>query len=263
METVSISEAQGEAIPQGVSRVDYASSADGTADWALAWPGDRRDLWVVVIHGHGSQGDQLYVRRDIRDAWLAPFRSTGAGILTPNLRGNAWMCPAAAEDLHELLRFVRSEWGMGEALLCSGSMGGTSNLAYAALHPADVQGVVARGAVTDLASYWRWCLRQDRPVLQEIARAIAGAYGGSPDEAPEVYQRHSALENADRLTMPVYLAHGAADATIPVDQARALAERLSGKSDFLYREIPGGNHDSPLRETEGLQWVLDQMAHTR
>ena len=46
--------------------------------------------------------------------------------------------------------------------------------------------------------------------------------------------------------MPVWLYHGGADRTIPVSEARALAEILAGKEDFHYHEIAGGNHDSPL-----------------
>ena len=260
MEVTSIVAARDERIPEGVLRIDYVSGVDGVEDWALAWPGERDDLWIIVIHGHGSRGDQLYVRQDIRESWLGPFRGSGGGILSPNLRDNAWMSPAAAHDLHELLALLRSEWGMQQTLFCSGSMGGTSNLIYGVLYPGDVQGVVARGAATDMASYHRWCTRQERPILQEIGQAIADSYGGPPDHAPQVYHSHSAVHNADRLTMPVYLAHGGADAAIPVSQARALAERLAGKTNFVYHEIAGGDHDSPLGETVGFQWVLDRMA---
>ena len=58
--------------------------------------------------------------------------------------------------------------------------------------------------------------------------------------------------------MPVYLAHGDADALIPVEQSRALAA-LCRSPRFRYREIPGGHHDSPLAADimdEALDWVL-------
>ena len=258
MNVTGIAPAHDGRIPRGVERINYRSQVDGLEDWALLWPGEREDLWIIVIHGHGSRGDQIFVREDIRDWWLPEFRRTGGGLLSPNLRGNAWMSPSAAQDMHALVRFLRAEWGMERALFCSGSMGGTSNLTYAVLHPEDVQGVVARGAATDMASYYRWCLGQDRNIIQEIAQAISSAYGGPPDDVPETYERHSAVANADQLTMPVRLSHGEADAAIPVAQARALAERLSASPDFQYCEIPGGNHDSPLRETAGFRWVLER-----
>jgi len=176
-----------------------------------------------------------------------------------NLRGNAWMCPAAAADLHAVLDFLRAEYGMQKTVFCSGSMGGTSNLIYGVLHPADVHGIVARGAATDLGLYYRWCTTQTRPILREIADAIRTAYGADPDQAPEIYRRHSVQANAERLGMPVYLAHGSSDETIPVEQAWSLAEKLRNKNDFFYHELPGGNHDSPLHDTQALSWVLQRI----
>lgn len=253
--------ALGEHFPEGLLRLTYAGGGDAAPDWALLRPGARRDLWIVVLHGHGAQGDQLFTRRDVRDLWLPAFLATGAGLLTPNLRGNAWMGPAAAADLHALLEYLRAEFGLRRTLFCSGSMGGTGNLLYGALHPEDVGGIVARGAASDLATYWRWCRSQTGPdILRQIADAIQNAYGGTPDEAPAAYRRHDALRQAARLSMPVYLAHGGADAVIPVEQSRRLAERLCGKPDFCYREIPGGNHDSPLYDGCGLDWVLQRMS---
>lgn len=259
MQDFSLAPAQGHDVPDGVIRLNYRSSLDATADWALFQPGTRRDLWFIVIHGHGSRGDQLYTRLDIRQSWLPAFRATGGCILTPNLRGNAWMSPAAAHDLRELLGLLRAEQGLRRTVFCSGSMGGTSNLVYAVLHPEDVQAVIARGAATDIASYTKWCRGQDKPILQQIAAAIESAYGGTPDATPAPYALHSTLGHADRLTMPVFLAHGGADATIPVEQARALAARLRQSPAFRYREIPGGGHDSPLPETESLAWVMREL----
>lgn len=249
-------------MPETAFRIDYRSDVDGREDWAIVNPGERADLWFVVIHGHGSHGDQLYTRQDIRKIWLPEFQRYRCGILTPNLRDNAWMGPAAAADTRALLNYLRKEQGGKIFLFVSGSMGGTSNLIYAALHPEDVSGVIARGAATDLATYYRWCRQQSAPILKEIADAIASSYGGTPEEAPELYARHSALLNADRLTMPLYFAHGGADATIPVSEARALVEKMTGKPTFRYLEIPGGGHDSPLYDTEGLVWLTRQPGIT-
>jgi len=257
MKICSLQPATGPGFPGEVRRVDYESAVDGRRDWALLRPGANRGLWIVVIHGHGSQGNQLFTHEDIRKTWLPRFLATGAGLLTPNLRGNAWMGPAAAADLHALLAWLRAEHGLRQTIFSSGSMGGTSNLIYGVLHPEDVGGIVARGAASDPASYHDWCLPQrDKGILQQIAQAIRESYGGAPGDAPAVYDRHSALRHADTLTMPVCLSHGGADTVIPVSQSRALAERLNGRAHFSYKEIPGGNHDSPLRETGDFDRVL-------
>jgi pimeloyl-ACP methyl ester carboxylesterase len=248
MKVLSLEPAHGAAFPQSVLRLEYQSAVDNLQDWALLLPGKKTAQWIVVLHGHGSCGDQLYTRPDIRESWLPKFLAGGAGILTVNLRGNAWMSPAAAADLHDLLEWMRSEQGLERTLFYSGSMGGTSNLIYAALHPEDVNVLVALGAATDIASYYSWCLehQENKDILLQIARAIEESYGGNPVTRKVLFTRHSALQNVAQLTMPIYLAHGAADATIPVEQARQFAQVMARQKYFYYQEIPDGNHDSPL-----------------
>ncbi|OGV67158.1 MAG: hypothetical protein A2498_02920 [Lentisphaerae bacterium RIFOXYC12_FULL_60_16] len=228
----------------GRTRVDYTSGVDGLNDWTLLQPG-RHTGWIVVLHGHGSDGNQVFVRPDIRDTRLPIFEELGYGVFSPNLRGNAWMSPSARDDLHAWLDILRAEYGAEKFFFISGSMGGTSNLIYAAVHPQDVAGVVALCPATDLPGYYRWCFENPGGVKDEIRNAIHAAYGGSPAEQPKVYDRHSALRNASNLTMPVVVIHGDSDPLIPVGQSRRLAESLRGKADFQYLELPGAGHDFP------------------
>ncbi len=249
----------GSAFPPGVIRVAYTSAVDGASDWALAWPPTTGQTWAVVLHGHGSHGDQLYTRDDVRRAWLTPLRATGAGILTPNLRDNSWMSPAAVADLHDLLGWVRRRFGATRFVFLSGSMGGTGNLIYAVLHPEDCAAVVALGAATDLAAYHDWCAPQKGAIQREVARALETAYGGLPARQPELYRRHSPLYQAARLTMPVFLAHGEKDTLMPVTQMRSLAAELAGREDCVYTEIKGGGHDAPLTCQPALDWLIKRL----
>ncbi|MEO6907446.1 MAG: alpha/beta hydrolase [Abditibacteriaceae bacterium] len=252
MKPLSFYTASGDHFPPGLMRLEYQSEVDGFDDWALLLPGKIASAWIIVLHGHGATGDQLYTRQDIRQAWLPNFLVSGAGILTVNLRGNAWMSPAAATDLHELLQWMRIEYGLEQTLFYSGSMGGSSNLIYAALYPEDVNALVALGAATDIGSYYSWCLQQSLGIAHEIAIAIKDAYGGEPDAQKVLFKQHSALQNTSKLIMPVYLAHGAADVLIPVEQARELAKAMQDQKYFYYHEIPDGNHDSPA--WDGRSW---------
>lgn len=228
------SPARGEGYPERLLRLEYGN------DWALALPGGKTG--VVVIHGHGSHGDQIFTRPDLKPR--VPFMiSKELGILSPNLRDNAWMSPEAAEDLTKLILYAKKQYGWEKIILCSGSMGGTSNLIYAGLHPELADGVVALGAASDLKRYVKWCdTRTDRPICGEIAAAIRTAY--HDDES--LMDRHSVCRNASKLTMPVFLYHGSADETIPVSESRCLTGLLAEKKNFHYGEIYNGNHDSPL-----------------
>ncbi len=229
-----------ENFPDGLLRIDDGVGAD--ADWALAWeaPG-ATGVGVVVLHGHGSHGDQLFTRPDLKP-WGKFLRDNRCGILAPNLRGNAWMCPEAAADLQRLIAAMRRQFGWRKIILASGSMGGTGNLIYAMLHPEEVDAVIALGAASDLAEYAAWCVQQQKPVCREIATAIRTGYH---DDA-ELLARHSVCRHAAKLTMPVWLLHGDADTIIPVAEARRLAGLLAEKPDFHYRQIAHGEHDAPL-----------------
>ena len=258
--TAITAEPAGAAFPAGVMRLEYRSLTDQRRDWALSLPPTQGHDWVVMIHGHGSHGDQLYTRPDIRDCWLPVLRQRGLGILTPNLRANAWMSAVAAADLHALLDYVRQTSNADRFFLASGSMGGTSNLIYAVVHPADVAGVVALCPATDLVSYWEWLAARREGIRAEIAAAIEAAYGGTPAACPSAYAAHSAVGNAARLRgCPVAVVHGARDELIPVSQAQDLARRLADSATFRYEEMPEGAHDTPLVAFErALDWVLAQ-----
>ena len=249
-------------------RLDYESGLDGIADWCLALPPKPgvKD-WIVCIHGHGSHGNQLYIRADIKTSWLPYYLERGLGILTPNLRNNAWMSPSAVNDMDALLDFTRAQWGEANFYFASGSMGATSNLIYGSLRPDNVAGIIARGAVTNLADYIPFCRagQVETPVLKDIADCIEASYGGAPAEIPDVYREHSPIYRPEAFrNIPVFLVHGTRDKLMPVSQSRKFASSLADNPMFAYIEIPAGSHDSPLHIKEGasdgifapLGWIM-------
>jgi len=244
-------------FPEGVLRLEYLSCFDQKKDWALLQV--QKSDWLVKLHGHGSSGDQIYTRQDLKNNWLPKFLTAGFSLFSPHLRANAWMSPQAVSDLHGLLGYLREKFQARRFFFFSGSMGGTGNLIYSALHPEDVTAVVALCPATDLTLYYHWCREQKGPeVLKEIAAAIENSYGGPPESLPRLYRQHSALANCSRLVMPVCVVHGDADAIIPVELSRLLARCLKNHHQFFYQEIPGGNHDAPLMMEEPFLWLLEK-----
>lgn len=244
----SLTPYSGPSIPAGVQRLTYVSVVDNCEDWALLWPpeGSEPDspaTWVVSLHGHGSTGDQLYTYDKVREHRLDGLRKEGWGILSPNLRGNAWMCPAAVEDLHSLLEYLRNNFNAESFVFFSGSMGGTGNLIYGVLHPEDVSACVSLCPVTDLPDFEQWCAQRKSCITE----AIDFSYGGTPLGKTDLYRRHSAFANMDKITFPVLITHGDADDTVPVEQSRRFAEKAKNfKFPFEYIEIPKGGHDAAL-----------------
>lgn len=228
----------GETFPKGLLRVLF------NGDRNLLYPGEN-GIGVVCIHGHGSHEDQIFTGKNWPDltALKQKLLREGFGILSPNLFGNLWMAPKAVDTLAALIAHCRGKYGWRKIILDSGSMGASSNLVFAMLHPELVDAVCGSGQVTDLARYVRWCdsTAPDSP-CHGIAAAIREAYGHSLP----LMEAHSAFLHVERLNMPLFLSHGALDAIIPVAESRALVGKLAEKKDLLFREIPNGDHDSSL-----------------
>jgi dipeptidyl aminopeptidase/acylaminoacyl peptidase len=138
-------------------------------------------------------------------------------------------------------------------------MGGSCTLVFAARRPELLAGAIALCPASDICAYYAFASASENPTLQNIAAAIALHYQAGDHSLSEELQARSALLNAERLTMPLYLSHGAADALIPVEPTRALAQRLQElERTVKYVEIEGGDHDSPVTQVnwgEALDFV--------
>lgn len=233
----------------------FVSPADGTEQtYLLDMPEGMAAGLLVYLHGatnHQQQGMTEGIYHDsfgfIR-RWAA---GRGWAYLCPEYRGDSWMNAAAEVDLDCLIEDVCRRAGTRKVLLMGGSMGGTAALIYACRHPRQLAGVLALCPATDMA---------DRHKLAMLRAGIETAYGGDPQSKPAVYQERSSIRHAAGLaSLPVFIAHGEADQTIPVRHSRDMAaelERLGGP--VRYVEIPGGDHDAPARPTyiaQGLEWL--------
>ena len=228
-------------------------------DWYLVRDGGAGRPCFVFLHGHGSGGDQLLARADIREGWTAFLVRHGFSVISPNLGGNSWMSPAAAADLDAILRREKELLRWDRLFVVGGSMGGSGALVFSRLHPELVDGVAALGAAPDPASYMDWLADGTLPVHADILAALRQAY---PDGG--LARAHSAVAGADALRgKPVVLIHAADDAVMPVAGARALAKRFADDPAFLYEELPSGGHDAPLAWFQSAAVRLLQLTSRR
>lgn len=235
----------GDAYPEGALRITYTSAFDGMPDWAIYVPGDRSKNTIVFLHGSFSTGDQIFTRKDIRDFWLSRITQGNHPLLSVNMRGTSYMSPAATADMTQLLNYAQTELGCKNFVLLGGSGGASSAMAYAVLEPQNLHGVIAMG-MCDLLARIEFARRSNNKVLQDLATCVFNAYGGTPEEKPELYHARSVLSHLDRLTMPIVLTMGEKDTLIPVAETRKIAAAMRDKPNFQYREVPQGNHDSAL-----------------
>jgi len=161
------------------------------------------------------------------------------------------MGPLGEAGLADLIGLLKARWPNRPVYLCGGSMGGSSTLVFAAVRPELLAGAIALCPAADIAAYYRFASEHKDGVLANIAAAIRIHYTSDGHQLEAELRRRSALLNADRLTMRVFIGHGAKDVLIPVDASRALAARLQqlGRP-VSYVELPEGDHDAPVLQVD-------------
>ena len=238
------------AVPK---RIEYASRVDGASDWYMLCDAGAGSDCLVYLHGHGSGGDQLFTREDIK-VRLPLLEKFKLSVVSPNLRGNAWMCPAAVTDLADILTSCREKHGFKRYVFVSGSMGGTGAMIFAVRRPELVDALGIMGGATKLRRYLEFLRHGKLSIHREIADAIEAHY----TEAD--YELHDVSAQAEKLAMPLFFAHGKADGIMPVSEMYDLRDKLEGRPGKEFRAISHGGHDSPIPLFgEILQYLLTQL----
>jgi pimeloyl-ACP methyl ester carboxylesterase len=210
-------------------------------------PAQPHDV-LIALHGHGS--DRWQFIRDGRDECRA-FRDMAAKhgliLVSPDYRAKtSWMGPAAEADLLQIIADTRKRHKTTRFLVGGGSMGGTSALIFAALHPEAVSGVCALNGTANMLEYARF---QD---------AIAVSYGASKEATPAEYRKRSPELWPRRFLMPVSTTTGGKDQVVPPDSVLRLTSVLSSLGVpvlALHREAVG--HSTPYKEAgEALEFTI-------
>jgi len=198
---------------------------------------------LIALHGHGA--DRWQFIRDPRGECrgLREVASKHRMIyLSPDYRGRtSWMGPAAEADLVQIIAEIQRRYRVGRVFLAGGSMGGTSALIFATLHPQLIAGVCALNPTANLIEY------------AGFQEAIDASYGSAAER-----QKRSPEMHAERLTMPVAVTTGGKDQVVPPDSALRLIKKLN-KALSLHRE--DGGHSTSMEDTvQAMEWCLKHAA---
>lgn len=220
-----------------VQDVTFTAQCDGTEQrYVLMLPADFQPAQshdvLIALHGHGS--DRWQFVRDPRDECRAArdvAAKRGMLFVSPDYRARtSWLGQKAEADLVQIIGEVKLKQRVARVFVCGGSMGATAALAFAALHPALVDGVAAMNGTANLLEYGNF---------QE---AIAESFGGTKAAIPEEYKRRSAEYWPERLTMPVGVTTGGQDTLVPPHSVQRLAgilTTLGRKVLLIHREGTG------------------------
>jgi pimeloyl-ACP methyl ester carboxylesterase len=207
---------------------------------------------LVALHGHGSDRWQFVTaaRAECQAARDVALRHNMI-FVSPDYRAKtSWMGPAAEADLLQILDELKQRFMIRHVVVSGGSMGGTSALAFAALHPERVDGVVALNGTANMLEY------------PNFLEAIAESYGGTKVEKADVYRARSAELFPERLTMPLAATTGGKDTLVPPDSTLRLVEALKkqGSPAISIHRPDGGHETSHADTTAAFEFVIDQLA---
>jgi pimeloyl-ACP methyl ester carboxylesterase len=211
---------------------------------------------VIALHGHGSECSQAF------DGVYAEFRATNdaaaahnAVVVSPNYGSiTSWMGPQGENDLLAILEEQRSKRNYDHVVISGGSMGGSSSLTFAALHPDLVDGVVSMNGTANHLEY------------ENFQDAIAESFGGSKSEVPLEYKKRSGEYYPERfLNIPTAITLGTLDTVVPPDSARRLAQTIQkiGGTVLLIERADIG-HTTPYDEArQAFEFVFQALESKR
>jgi pimeloyl-ACP methyl ester carboxylesterase len=243
-------------VPNTPTDVEFQAEVDGSVQryveilpkgWNKAKPCDI----LVVLHGHGSDRWQ-YVRAKRGECKGARDFAAKHGmiLISPDYRAStSWMGPKAEADLVQIIGDLRKKYQIGDVYLAGGSMGGTSALIFAALHPDLIAGVSSQNGTANMLDY------------KEFQDAIAASYGGDKEKKRAEYVKRSPELVPEQFKMPVACTVGGKDKLVPPDSVRRLVKSLEKlkKKDVLLIDREDGGHETNYEDTtKALEFILEQ-----
>lgn len=243
-----------------VRDVAFTARCDGTTQrYVIIIPKgfqpDTSHSLLIALHGHGSDRWQFVhnprgecrASRDIAAEHKMIF-------VAPDYRAKtSWMGPKAEADLCQIIDDLRREHRIDKVFLCGGSMGGTSALTFAALHPDLIDGVASMNGHANHLEY------------EQFQDAIRESFGGTKAQIPMEYKNRSAEYWPERFTMPVGLTTGGKDILVPPGSVLRLAHvlrRMDRKVHMIYR--PEGGHETNYADArEAIEFAIGCKPTTR
>jgi len=203
---------------------------------------------LIALHGHGSDRRQYATNsrdecRGARDV-AAKYRLI---FVSPDYRATtSWMGPTAEADTLQIIDELRRRHRVGKVFLVGASMGGSSALTFAALHPDLIAGVCSGNGTANHLEY------------ESFQDAISASFGGTKAQIPLEYKKRSAEYWPEVFTMPVAITAGGQDTIVPPHSVVRLAvilEKLGRKVLLIYRE-QGGHSTDYFDTTAALEYVI-------
>ena len=245
----------------------------GDRTFISTWDNSTRNYWldmpddfdnstltplIIFLHGHG--GDRYSYSTDenyqsLRLAFQTNNWIVGAVDCRKIDASYDWYTEPSRRDITDVLNAIKSEYYIDprHIHIMGTSMGGTGALQYAMFNIEVIASAVDIMGITNFTQFYN-----ENSLFRT---SLEAAFGGSPDQVPDIYANESALGNEHRFRyLPVMLLHGTDDLTVSVTHSRNLNLSLTAaECNVNYTEVSGVGHDDESllngREIEILNWL--------
>jgi dipeptidyl aminopeptidase/acylaminoacyl peptidase len=237
---------------QAPEDIAFTAKLDGTTQYYMQrlpenFQPEQEHHVLITLHGHGSDRHQGVSEWAEFKAAQDAAAKYGMIYISPDYRATtSWMGPKAEADMVQIIEELRGRHKVGNVFLTGASMGGSSVLTFAALHPDLIAGVASQNGTANHLEY------------QNFQEAIQASFGGTKAEIPAEYKKRSAEYWPEKLTMPIAFAVGGKDTSVPpgsVLRLAAILKELKRPVHLIYHEE--GGHSTTYEDTlAGLEFVI-------
>jgi predicted esterase len=240
-----------------IEDVPFTAKCDNSQqNYVLIYPegfkADQPHDILIALHGHGSDRWQ-FAKGDFDEARAARDVASAHRMLfvSPDYRAKtSWMGPKAEADVVQIIAELKSRFKIGKTILCGGSMGGSSALTFAAMHPELIDGVASFNGTANHLEY------------ENFQDAIQESFGGTKRQIPAEYKKRSAEYWPEKMTMPVAATVGGQDTVVPpqsVIRLMGTLKKLQPNVLLIFRE--SGGHSTEYKDAkEALDFVVEKAA---
>jgi predicted peptidase len=236
--------------PGGFVRLAYVDDTDGSTQFCRAYLPPHYDpakKWPMVVYLHGYNGQNPpYIR-----AWSVDMRHQDTAenhdviVIEPHGRGNGFYQGIARLDVLRSIELAKAKFPVDEdrVLLQGLSMGGMGTWGLGTRYPELFAGIAPAAGGMDYHT---------RIPADEIAAF-------NPRRRMTEERGSTYLQAESLLTTPVFVTHGDADGTVPIDGARYGVRMLQRWGyNVRYWERPGVGHTDAGSFDEVISWFLAQ-----
>jgi dipeptidyl aminopeptidase/acylaminoacyl peptidase len=202
---------------------------------------DKAYPLILFFHGRGGDATWFLDKTCELKPFLIEARRRGYIFAAPSYGTDSWMNTQAEILTLELIEFLHQQLSLDskQLFLLGNSMGGGATLTFTARHAEKVTAACDVYGISDFVRFYN---------ESNYKKSISDAFGGSPEQFPEVYRQRSGVYNIEQLkSVPLLILHGDSDRIVPLWHSEILYDKLKAvNAQVELILVPGIGHNKKI-----------------